>query len=163
MARPRKILPVVLGLGAIFIGILIVFVTGGQRSDEELIRLALAESIEASREGRPGGVMDHLSDQFMINEQSPGTRVQIAKFIRDSKPEVEVLDPNPVVHGDTAEIVSPVRIQVNYFAFSADETIPDVRLQFEREEGRRFVFFPARKWRLVHVQVPEGQVPMQMF
>ena len=82
--------------------------------DQKLIREALAASIDASREGRPGGVMDKISEKFNINGMQPGSRWDIAKFIRDSKPEIVVENTTALVEGDTARITSPVQIK---FAF----------------------------------------------
>ncbi|MFX8820935.1 hypothetical protein ABTM55_19390, partial [Acinetobacter baumannii] len=79
-------------------------------SDENLIREAVTRSIEASREGRPGGVIDYISDRFAVNGDQPGTSA-IARFIRESKPEVTIDSYKPLVNGDQALITTPVKVR----------------------------------------------------
>ena len=47
-------------------------------SDEALVKSALAEAVKASKEGRPGGVLDHITDHFKMNSDIPGN-INIAK------------------------------------------------------------------------------------
>src|SRR4051812_26701147 len=93
--------------------ILAVLVVGGKFiynvlnkvDDKTQIQQALAEAIKASKEGRPGSVVDKLADNFKVNEVQASTR-QIADFVKNNHPEVNVKDTEPVVSGDTAQITS---------------------------------------------------------
>lgn len=147
----------VLGIGAllIVIGVPALQVYPGP-SERERISTALQESIRASKEGRPGGVLEYLTDQFRINEESPGTRNQIAKLIRDSRPEVTVDDPEPEIFGDQAKMVSTVRVKASFLGQSLDRQFDDVTLVFKREPARRYLVFPTHTWRLDQVFLPEG-------
>lgn len=125
--------------------------------DKKLISEALAESIKASKEGRPGGVMDKISNKFTVNNERFGNR-QISDVIRDMKPDVEVVKPDPVVIGDEAQITSPVRLKVglpigNGTAF--DQTIQGVTLVFAKESATEWLIIPTTKWRLKEVKLPE--------
>lgn len=126
--------------------------------DQALIAAALTESLDAAKEGRPSVVLDKLSQKFRINSQSPGSRWDIAKFVRESKPEVVVTNKVAVVSGDTARIVSPVQVHVSYlnqnFSLRADE----VTLVFEREDDRIWLFVPTKSWKLTDVSVPQRAI-----
>jgi hypothetical protein len=124
-------------------------------SDDVLVRQALQESIDASRDGRPGGVLDVLSEQFRINEMEP-TRRQVMQAVRDNRPEVEVPDQRVLVTGDEARIVSPITVTIRRGPFSMDRTIPEVTILFRREDDTQWLLIPRRRWKLAEVQVPEG-------
>lgn len=125
-------------------------------SDQVLIERALDESIQASKEGRPGGVMDFLSRELTFNEQQVGNWREVSRFIREQRPDVEVQDRKVVLLGDDrAEMRSPVRLSLKVLGFSQSVTIPEVRIEFEKESGRRYVVFPDRRWRVVRVHAPD--------
>jgi len=157
MNRKRSLLPWVI-VGAIVALVAAFFLTEDRRSDVELIREAFNESVEASKEGRPGGVMDLISANFRINDESP-SRNQIADVIRRSRPDVEVVQFDPIIRGDQATVVSPVRLEASVLTQRMKFAFEDVRLTFQREPGTRWLFFPTRRWRLVQVQVPPEQLP----
>jgi hypothetical protein len=138
---------------AIFAGLLI-FRALTRPSDETLIQEALAESIKASREGRAGGVMDLLSQELRVNDIDPGTRAQIARMVREWKPDVEVVDPTPLVTGDEARIVSDVDLKIGFIGPKIERRIPEVTLLFRRETGREWLVLPADRWRLYRVFAP---------
>ncbi|MEA2553375.1 MAG: hypothetical protein QOJ65_1551 [Fimbriimonadaceae bacterium] len=127
--------------------------------DQKLIAEALRQSIQASKEGRPGGVLEILSNKFKINQQSPG-RFDIAKFVRENKPDVEVSNSHAIVSGDTARIDTPVRVKVSFLNQNFDQTIDNVTLVFQKEDTYRYVVFPTRQWRLTDVEVPANAVPV---
>ena len=64
-------------------------------SDRELIDAAVKESVLASREGRPGGVLEYLSNSFTLNSESGLDRKEISRFIKSGKPEVVIRNPQP--------------------------------------------------------------------
>ncbi|MCO5296670.1 MAG: hypothetical protein M9921_07420 [Fimbriimonadaceae bacterium] len=127
-------------------------------SERERIAVALDESLRASKEGRPGGVLEYLTDQFRINEESPGTRNQIAKLIRDSRPDVVVENREPEIFGDQAKIVSDVEVKASFLGQSLNQRFGNVTLVFKREPTRKYLVFPTHTWRLDQVFLPEGQV-----
>ncbi len=127
-------------------------------SDQALIRRALDEAVQASREGRPGGVMDKLTDRFKVNTDEPGNR-QVADFIKNSHPDITVSDEKAVVSEDTARITGPVRVRASFLGMNFDQKIDDVSLVFQRESAHEWGFIPVRKWRLDQVLVPPALAP----
>lgn len=127
-------------------------------SDETLIRKALDEAIVASREGRPGGVMDFISDRFQVNSEMPGSR-QVANFIKQSHPDITVGKAPPVISGDKATLLAPVEAKITVFGHDIDEKMDHVSLVFQREQGREWLLIPVKKWRLVQVVVPQNLTP----
>ena len=125
----------------------------GGKSDKELIKIALDEAITASKEGRPGGVLDFLSRKFEVNGQQYGSG-DIAKTIKEMKPDVTIEKPDPTVNGDSATITSPVRLSV----LTMGMNISEVTITFARETGTKWLIFPTKKWRMVEVDVPDNVV-----
>lgn len=121
-------------------------------SDEEQIRGALKESIQASKEGRSGGVLELLSDQFTINEQTLGGSRDIARVVRDMKPDVEVENWAPAVRGDSATLITPVKLSLSGLVPMSVQ-IPEVRMEFRKEDAMSWLVFPTKKWKLRRVRV----------
>lgn len=133
-----------------------------QPSDEALIQVALDEALQAGKEGRPGSVLDLLAEDFAVNGQRFSSG-QIAERIRKMKPNIEFSNRTPNVNGDAADLTSNVNLSISLPPVKVD--IPDVQVKFERENGRRLLFFPAKKWKMTDVQVPESsyeQLAQQM-
>ena len=134
-------------------------------NDQEQIQLALADSIKASREGRPGGVMDKLSVNLKLNDlDASGNRSQIARYIKENQPDVVVINKTAVITGDEAQIKSPVQLSLNFLGQKMERQLEDVTLVFRRESDRVYLVFPTKKWKLAEVHVPEESVSsfMQM-
>jgi hypothetical protein len=149
------------GLGGVLVmalGILIIPRLAAKPDDAALIRSALLVSIEASKEGEAGGVMDKISEKFVINDQVPGSRGQIARFIRESRPDVAVLRTDPLVLGEEARIVSPVEVSLSWMGQNVDRTLDPVTFIFRKEETRDWWVVPTRKWKLAEVEIPETSV-----
>ena len=127
----------------------------GGPSDRELIQIALKEAIQASREGRPGGVLDFISKRFEVNGEQYGTR-DISKTIKDMKPDVEIERPEPAITGDSATITIPIRLSVTLPTVSMN--MSSVKLHFARENGTKWLIFPTKKWRMVRVEIPDDVV-----
>ncbi len=151
----------------LILGALLVIVIGGRaiysamnpQSDTTLIKEALAESIKASREGRPGGVMDKLSDNITYNGTNEGGNSrEIARYIKNSKPDVAVDNDEPEIHGNEATIVSPVTLTVSVMGQAMDRRIKDVTLTFKKEDDREWLIFPVKRWKLAEVEVPDSAV-----
>lgn len=124
-------------------------------SDEDLIRAALEESVQASREGRPSVVLDHLSRSLTFNEVPVGSRADIAEFVRKSKPDIELGPVEPVIEGDVATVVTSVRFNVSFLGYSRDQTVPQVQIRLARTTGVRWLLFPGTKWRISEVTLPD--------
>lgn len=152
---------IVFGVVATLVLLLVLRLTlfAPQPNDQALIAQALADSIQASKEGRPGVVLDKLSDRFKVNNASVGSRFDIAKFIRDSKPEITVANRTAVVSGDIAKINSPVQVNINFLNQKFDINAENVTFVFAREDSRTWLIFPTREWKLTDVLVPEDAIP----
>lgn len=138
---------IALGLGAYLSG----------PSDEQLVREALQDSIEASRNGQPGGVLEHLSRSLTFNEVPVESRQDVANFIRNSRPSVELLTSDPPIRfeGSTAEMVADFHVAVAFGMVSIDQSIRGVVVRFRRESGTRWLVLPASRWRIAEVSAPD--------
>ena len=147
-------------IGAILVAFLVKFiaVTFFGPSDEALVKQALDRAIVASREGRPGGVLESLTSKFKLNSDQPGG-AQIANFIKENHPEVTVENYNPVISGDTARITSPVRVKVSFLGHDIDQRVDSVSMVFKRDDGHVWLVIPAKDWKLEQVFVPESLTP----
>ncbi|MFQ3586395.1 MAG: hypothetical protein SNJ76_01845 [Fimbriimonadaceae bacterium] len=123
-------------------------------SDQELIDRALADAIKAGREGRPGSVLELLSNEFRLNEQQIGSRSQVARAIRDYRPDVAVANTTAVISGDGAVIESPVTLRTQP-PIPLSFEIPMVRMEFQRESATRWLVLPDKRWRLSRVTIPD--------
>ena len=153
MKRAYAVLALVL---LVVVGFRAVGVLTGQKDDATLIKESLRQSLEASRKGEPGGVLDLLSSSITVNGESQGgVTTQVADFIRKQKPDIEVQNQHPIVTGDEARITSPVTIKAD-LPMVGTQTIPmkDVVLTFHKETGRALLFLPVPKWRLTGVTAP---------
>jgi len=151
----------------LILGTALILLVGGRvmisvmhpQDDKALIRTALADSIQASKDGRPGGVMDKLSDNIKYNGQSgAGYQRDIARYIRTSKPDVEVQNTDPVVSGDEATIVSPVKLTLSLLGQSTSRNLKDVTIVFKKEADHDFLIIPSTRWKLAEVRVPDASV-----
>jgi hypothetical protein len=142
-----------LGALAVIVLVLGYASTRPRTTDSEQIVAALNESIKASKEGRPGGVLDKLADGFQVNDQSFSSG-QIANFIKKRQPTIDVLQPLPVVTDDDAHIMSPVRVSVNFLGGDHGITVPDVDIHFRRESARAWLIFPVHTWHMTKINVP---------
>jgi hypothetical protein len=158
MKLNKVVIWVIVAAVALF-GIRIVMSRMNQESDQVLIERALAESIQASKEGRPGGVMDKLSKSLKFNElDTSGNRSQIAQYIKQNKPDVTVVNKKAVVSGEEARIISPVNIKIGFLGQGIERELKDVTMVFRKEEDREYLIFPTTKWKLAEVTVPDASV-----
>lgn len=155
----NQVLVVVAVIVVVLIGLRVLMAGGPGVSDQQQIEQALAESIQASKEGRPGGVMDKLSTRLKFNsEDTGGNRNQIAEYIKTNRPDVKVLHKEAVVTGDEARIVSPVTISVNILGQELSKDLKEVTLVFRKEDDHVYLIFPTKKWKLAEVEVPDSTV-----
>lgn len=120
-------------------------------SDRTLIMEALDEATTAAKEGRPSPVLERLSSQFNYGDYAPA-RFDIAKVIRDSKPDITILNKEPNIQGDTATVVSDVRLVMAYIGQSMDTTVPQVTITLRHENAMSYLVIPTKKWRITEVQ-----------
>lgn len=125
-------------------------------SDQELIQNALSESLEASRKGQPGSVLDLLSKQFTINQTAAPDTSQVADFVRRYKPDIRLENRHAQIVGDEARIVTAVDLGL----FGQTTRLNDVMLVFRKEEGHGFLFLPTTKWHLTDIRLAESQLPV---
>lgn len=123
-------------------------------SDEELIRQAIDESTEASREGRSGGVLEYLSKSISFNGMPVADRSEISRYIRLSRPEVTFGEFSPVIAGDEATVTADVAVKMDFQGLNLDETIPGVEVKLAKETAYRWIFVPSAKWRITDVSAP---------
>ncbi len=155
MDRRFWIVPV---LGLLVVGAIVGWFNVSQPNDQVLIRRALDQAIAASRDGQPGGVLEKLSFSFKINRQSPGSMFDVAKFVQQQRPDVEVPefpDSDIRVSGDVASLTTPVKVSMLTLSFD----LPTVDITFRKEESLAFFFIPTRAWKVAEVSAPEGSLP----
>lgn len=146
---------IIAGAAIVIVGTPFVMEGFSGQSDKEKILAALKESVEASKEGRPGGVMEHISNNFEVNgETYKPNRREMADFIRKRKPDIEFLKTDPIVSGDKAVLITPVKLSILTF----NQTVPEVALEFEKESARKWLIVPTSKWRLVHVNISDAVI-----
>lgn len=129
-------------------------------TDKQLILQALDRSLKASEEGRPGGMIDFLSDSLEFNNELVTDKRQIARFVRDAHPELTVKGGEPEIQGDQATMSTSVRVKFALpMGFAFDQTFDDVQLMFRKEPGTKWLIFPDTKWRLARVVAPNAPNP----
>ena len=129
-------------------------------SDEELIERALEEAIVASREGKPGGVLEHLSRSMVYDGQQVLDWNKVSQYIKVAKPVIEIDANRPQIDGDQAIVVAKIDFKMGFQTLSIDETIDNVEIRFGRESGTRWLIFPAPQWKITEVSAPEsGELP----
>lgn len=145
----------ILALLALAVGALVVLrLALNQPSDETLIRTALTEAIQASKEGQPGPVLDFISRTATYNGQQADDRREIGRYIQQYRPSVTVLRPVPTIEGDTATIVSPVKLEMRLLALQGSAEIPNVTIQLRRETALKWFVVPTNKWRVASIEAP---------
>lgn len=159
MKRAYGVLALVLVL---VVGFRVVNLMIGQGDDAAMIKETLRQSLEASRKGEPGGVLEAISSSIKVNDQEQGGQQSfIANYIKSQKPDIEVTNQTPIVTGDEARITSPVRLKISV-PIVGDKTVvaKDVVMVFHKETAREFLIFPVKKWRLAEIQAPPMALDM---
>jgi hypothetical protein len=120
----------------------------GQPSDQQLIKEALEDAVKASRDGRPGGVLDNLSGSLQYNGDDVLDRGAIADYVKRAKPDITIVSPTPVIRGDRAIISSAVDVTMRVGPASVPMHIDQVEITLARESGVRFGLLPTKVWRI---------------
>lgn len=119
-------------------------------NDKELIQRALDESTAAAKAGKPSPVLDHLSKSFTYGGEATSS-YDISKLIHQAKPEIVILNPSAQIEGESARVVSPVQVTVNYMGLDIDNTFPEVNIELKKENGFKWLFVPEPRWRITSV------------
>ncbi len=149
---------ILLTLAIVIVGGRYIYGAMNKPDDKTLIQQALAEAIKASKEGRPGSVIDKLVDNFTVNGTETSKR-QIADFVKNNHPEVDIKDTDPLVSGDTAQITSDVAVKVQFLGNQQGLTFKDAQILFKKESAMDWLIFPTTKWSLSAVRVKEEDMP----
>ncbi|MEQ1822486.1 MAG: hypothetical protein ABL949_08250 [Fimbriimonadaceae bacterium] len=144
---------IIWGAGALALLTFIAFGMGlfGAPSDQELIQKALDNAVKAGQEGRPGSVIEFLANDFEINGEKYRMG-QIAEQIKKLKPKAEFANRVPSVSGDSATLVSNIKLSVSLPPVNVD--VDEVTVEFEKRSARKWLIFPDKQWQLTRVTVP---------
>ncbi len=150
----RRFPLIVLGLVVLAVGGKYVYGVINKPDDKVLIKQALAEAVQAGKEGRSGSVIDKLSENFKVNGEHPGM-TDIAKFVKESHPDLTIKDNDPLVSGDTARITSDIDVKASFLGQTVNRSFKDVVLEFKKETATDWGIFPTSKWHLSAARVSE--------
>ncbi len=148
------------GKWAIAVGIIAILLLGVRMvmfsgvSDHELIRQTIDEALAAGRDGRPGGVLEQLSQTFQFNDEAAWDKRQLAQVIRTSRPEITLYNREPVIRDDTATVVTRARVRGQALGMPINFDIPSVTIQLRRGTQMRYWIVPMKKWRIVSISAP---------
>lgn len=147
---------VLLICGLVAIGFLVYgwFATRPRGSESDQVVAALNASIEASKKGESGGVLDKLSEAFTVNRQAVTMR-EVANVIDKYRPAISVEQPKPVITGDTATIISSVTANLSFGGNSQSFTIKNVVINFRRESAHTWLIYPVSVWRVTDIRLPD--------
>ena len=99
-----------------------------------------------------------LSTEELLNEFANMTVVQIADFVKNNHPEVDIKDADPVIDGDSARITSDITVKVDALGMNQTYTFKDAELVFTKEAATDWLIFPTKKWRLSTARVSESDL-----
>ncbi len=137
----------VLAIGTIFF-----VLSSNQPSDQQLIEKSLDEAVAAAREGRSGPVLDFISSQVKVNGDSMFSSKNVTEYIRKNQPDVHITQKTPRIEGDTATIVSPVRLKVSSLVGTFDQEFGNVRITLHKERVFRWLVIPGTQWKVTGVE-----------
>ncbi|BBO23002.1 MAG: hypothetical protein AMXMBFR19_02390 [Chthonomonadaceae bacterium] len=140
--------------GALLAAVIRLVLFANEPSDQALIKAALEDSLQASKEGRPGGVLELLSNQFSVNETLSPSHRDISRYVRDFRPDIEIVQWNPDVRSDSASVRSPAIVKFG-FPVNQEVRISEVELGFEKESGVKWLLIPTKEWKLTSVTIPQ--------
>lgn len=150
----------ILAVVLVLVGVRLVMTMNGP-SDTQQIRDALAASIRASKEGKPGGVMDYLSSKLRINDTDELPASQVQNFIKNSRPDVTVGRVDPVVNSSegTAHVLTSAKVSYDWLNQKGSIDLSEVDILFRREDAHEWLIFPTKKWRIVEIDIPQDKMP----
>lgn len=148
------------GVGLLTLVVINVIAVMNKPDDETQILQALEEMRIASIEGRPGGVLEYISDSIQLPVETEdqwygrSPKAQIARFLRQAEiRSVEIADTKVELHGELAQVTCSVKADLSYPAFGDVPIAFDhVVIEFRREASRRLFIVPDSTWRVVRFQ-----------
>lgn len=154
-------------VGLILLGLALVLLVGRvglgflrAPDDAQLIREALAEATKAAREGRPGGVLENISQEVSLNGQSYGGSVntrEIADRIRKASPDLQLKNTNATVTGDEARVVTPASLSLGFLNARISIPFEKVTITLKKEEDRDFLIIPTHRWRVTGIEISDEE------
>ncbi|MBL8068870.1 MAG: hypothetical protein JNM28_10500 [Armatimonadetes bacterium] len=126
-------------------------------SDQQMIDKALKESTDAAAKGEPSDVLKYLSRSFTYGGEAANT-FDISKVIHQARPKIAILETRASIHGEDAEVVTPVDVQLDYMGFAINKTIPNVSITLKKESSFKWGIVPEPRWRITGVtaeQLPD--------
>ena len=133
----KKTAAIIVAVLVVLIGIRVAMVLTSHPSDEDQIKQALADSIQDSKAGKTGSLMELLGDQISFNSQDASSeKSQIASFIKKQHPDISFQNETAFVTGTTARIDSPATIQLSFLGQSRTIQLKEVLLIFKRNLRR---------------------------
>ena len=148
-AKSTKYLPVIL---LVIAAAVLVFVLAGAKHDDKAeIETALKGALQASREGRPGGVVEYLASDVEVNGQHYDVNRQFDNFIRKYHPDITLGEIKPDIEGDKATVTSDIQFSV----MTQSVDIPDVTFTLKREDTRKWLVIPSQEWKVTGASAPE--------
>ncbi len=156
-----------LGLAVVLVlGIFIYREATAKVDDQKMIQDVLDQSLEASKRGEPGGVLDLISNQFTYNDQDAGSpRRQIADVVRKTKPDVTFANRRALlIHENTeARITTPATLSFSLGPTKVDAKLEEVVLIFSRKPAMKYLFIPTHTWKLDKVYFDESAIPSDVL
>lgn len=154
MDRSRKAIFTLLSVALLALSLRAYVAWVHRPNDATLVREALLEAIQASREGRPGSAAELLGTSIKVDKvEVTSVQRQITDFIRKQRPSITVDHPNLKIIGNEARIVSSVEIDLGIFG---NRRLSQVTMIFRKEDSTEYLVIPTRKWHIVEVRTPDS-------
>ena len=145
----NRLLPALIAVVIVVIGW---FMFGPKPSDSDQIKNALESALKASKEGRPGGVVEFLAGDVVVNGNHYDVNRQFTSFIRRFHPDITVGAVNPDINGDSATVTSDIQFTV----FNKTVSLPGVTFTFKRVHETKWLVFPSDDWKITGAGAPES-------
>lgn len=147
-------------LGLLVLVVINIIAVMNKPDDKAQILQALEAMRIASLEGRPGGVLEYISDSVELPDQPENQwygnspKAQIARFLRQAEiRSIEISNTKVELYGDLAQVTCSVRADLYYPAFGdMPISFNNVVIEFRRESSRRLLVVPDSTWRVVRFQ-----------
>ncbi len=147
--KNTKYLPVIAGVVAV--AIVVFLLVGAKHDDKAEIETALKNTLQASREGRPGGVVEYLASDVVVNGEHYNVNRQFDDFIRKYHPDITLGEVKPDIVGDKATVTSEIQFSVA----NQSVDIPDVTFNLQRQQTRKWLVIPSQEWKVTGASAPE--------
>lgn len=124
--------------------------------DEAQIREAIETMREASLKGRPGGVLEYLSDSFQ-SEWTEGDydgfvnpKAEVARFLRQARvTRIQLSDLAIKIDGDKAQVTCSMDADFEVAAMKSSYQGP-LQLMMKKEPTKRLFIIPDPTWKVTY-------------